>query len=814
MAKSHDPKSPLSPKQLRRRCDPASLGFKSSAELEPADGMIGQSRALNALDFGIGIEAKGYNIFALGVPGSGRHNAVNRFLEPIAEQRPAPDDWVYVHNFEATHVPNALRLPAGRGPELATALEGLIDGLKTAMPAVFESEDYQERRNAIDATYKSKHDETFKAISQRAREKGLGLLRSPAGVAIVPMHGGEPIKPDVFERMPKAEREAIEKSIKALQSELAEAMQEVPRLDKERREEVRELNRQLAEVAVDTAIADVRSQFKDLAEVSAHLDALGKDLASNAALFVRAAEEAEQIAVGDGPVTLPLDLRFNRYKANVIVCHERSGAKGAPIVYDDFSDLGHLLGRIEQVAHMGAMLTDFTLIKPGSLHQANGGFLLLDAERVLTMPLAWPALKRCLRSHQIAIESPMTSISTVTAVTLEPEAIPLDVKVIMFGQRRTFYLLSALDPDFDELFKVAADFDEITEWDAEALGDFSRLLGSIARGENTAPLSAGACARIIEHAARLASDAERLTLRVRLLADLIRDANYWAGKAGAKLIEAKHVVRAIDEQIHRLDRVRERMNEQITRDIVLIDTDGSAVGQINGLSVLQIGSFAFGKPTRITARARMGTGEVVDIEREVELGGPLHSKGVLILSGFLAARYATRAPVSLAASLVFEQSYGGVDGDSASSTELYALLSELSGIPLSQGLAVTGSVNQNGDVQAIGGVNEKIEGFFDICSARGLTGDQGVLIPEANTKHLMLREDVVEACKKGKFRIHAVAHIDEGIELLTGVSAGERDGEGIFPEGSINRLVEDRLAAFAEARRAYITTGGLAGSGS
>jgi lon-related putative ATP-dependent protease len=452
---------------------------------------------------------------------------------------------------------------------------------------------------------------------------------------------------------------------------------------------------------------------------------------------------------------------------------------------------------------MGALLTDFTQIKPGALHRANGGYLMVDAERLLVSPFAWHTLKRCLRAREIVIASPLQGTSTMTYVSLEPAPVPLDVKVILFGDRKILYMMAALDPDFSELFKVAADFDDVFPRAPDSEREFCCLIAGIARDEAGLPLSAAACAAVIERAARLSGDAERLTLRIGWLADLIREADHWASVDGVKAINAAHIHKTVDQQTYRVDLIREKLQEQITRETVLIDTTGEAVGQINGLAVLQAGYLAFGKPSRITARVRMGTGKLVDIEREVEMGGPLHSKGVLILSGFVAARYALDAPVSLSASLVFEQSYGGVDGDSASSTELYALLSALSGLAVRQGLAVTGSVNQNGEVQAIGGVNEKIEGFFDICNARGLTGEQGVLIPVANVKHLMLRRDVVEACREGRFHVHSVAHIDEGIEILTGREAGERGADGRFPEGSVNRLVEDQLADFARMRRRF-----------
>ena len=799
------PLSPLDADALYRRCDADALGFRTTSELEPVEGLIGQGRAIEALEFGTGLIASGYNIFVLGIPGSGRHNAVLEFLRGKASGRSAPQDWVYVNNFEEQHRPKALSLPSGQAPELAQKLDALIEALKTAMPAVFEGEDYHDRRKSIEDEFKNAQEMALKSLAEKADAEGLGLARTEQGFAVFPVADGEPVKPDAFQKWPQEEREAAQEKIKAIQSELGDIMQAIPRLDKDRREKVRALNRQLAEVAVDRAMEDIFTSFAEQANVMKHLQTIRGELADNAVLFVQAAQQDQQVPGAEraGPgAGAPLDITFNTYRANVIVTH---GETGAPVEFLDHPALGNLLGRIEYMPHMGAMLTDFMLIKAGSLHKANGGYLVVDAERLLQLPGSWQALKRCLRSQNIAIEMPSTGMTTATTVTLEPEPIPVDVKIVLIGQRQTFYMLQQADQDFDELFKVAADFDEVIDWSPETTSQFCRLLGSIAKRAADCALTAAACAAVIERAARLADDRERLTLRVGVLADLIREASYWAQQDDATPIESKHIHKAVEEQIRRMDRIRERMHEQILRDSVLIDTQGAKAGQINGLSVMQIGSFAFGKPTRITARTRVGSGEVADIEREVSLGGSLHSKGVLILSGFLASRYARNAPISVAASLVFEQSYGGVDGDSASSTELYAILSSLADVPIKQGLAVTGSVNQNGDVQVIGGANEKIEGFFDICNGRGLIGEQGVLIPQGNVKNLMLRADIVEACRQGKFAIYSIAHIDEGIEVLTGVAAGVRGDDGQFAPGSINRLVEDKLKAFAEMRRQFIS---------
>jgi lon-related putative ATP-dependent protease len=512
---------------------------------------------------------------------------------------------------------------------------------------------------------------------------------------------------------------------------------------------------------------------------------------------------AERPAPGsDGrPPRLSDGDRFRRYQVNVIV--DGSAETGAPVVYEDNPTYMNLVGAVEHLAELGTLVTDFGLIRGGALHRANGGYLLLDAHKLLMHSFAWEALKRALRSREIRIETPAQMLSMVSTVTLTPQPVPLDVKVVLIADRWLYYLLSQHDFEFHELFKVAVDFEDDMRWDAETTAAYARLIATMVRREKLKPLDRGAVARAIEHSARLAEDSAKLSMHIGDLADIVRESDYWAGADGRAMIEARDVQQAIEAQRRRSDRVRERSQEMIQRGLVLIDTAGAKVGQVNGLSVLSLGSLTFGKPSRITAKVRLGRGEVVDIERQVELGGPIHSKGVMILSAFLASRYAGEHPLSLWASLVFEQSYGGVEGDSASSAELYALLSALADLPIKQSFAVTGSVNQHGDVQVIGGVNEKIEGFFDTCVARGLDGKQGVLIPAGNVTHLMLRRDVVEAAEAGRFRVYAVRTIDEGIELLTGVPAGQRDGAGKFPDGSVNRRVEDRLIALADQRRRF-----------
>jgi lon-related putative ATP-dependent protease len=502
------------------------------------------------------------------------------------------------------------------------------------------------------------------------------------------------------------------------------------------------------------------------------------------------------MALAGGPSDSP---PLRKYKVNLLVDHSQSEV--GPVVDEDNPTYTNLIGRVEHIPQMGALLTDFNLIKPGALHRANGGYLILDARKVLLQPYAWEGLKRALHAGKIQIESPGQAYGLLSTVSLEPEPIPLDVKVGLTGDRELYYMLSALDPEFDELFKVMADFETALEKDKKSLKDYANLIARLARNEDLRPFDRAAVGRVIEHASRLVEDTDKLTARLRQVSDLLRESDYWAGQSKQDVVRVEDVQKAIDAQIHRADRLRERMQEQILRKTIYIDTKGERVGQINGLSVIELGGFSFGRPSRITARARMGKGEVVDIEREVELGGPLHSKGVYILEGFLGARYAEDTPLSLSASLVFEQSYGGVDGDSASSAELYALMSAIGDIPIRQSLAVTGSVNQLGEIQPIGGVNEKIEGFFDICKSRRLTGDQGVLIPASNVKHLMLRKDVVEAVAAGKFHIYPVKTVDQGMGLLTGLPAGKRTKAGEYPDGSFNRKITQRLQDLAERRQ-------------
>ncbi len=797
--------SSLPPEALYRRCDPATLTFQSTAELPDIGDFIGQDRAIKAIEFGIGMSRHGYNIFALGPSGTGRHSLTQRYVERQAATEAPPHDWCYVNNFEQPYRPRVLCLPAGMGKTLRGDVQRLIEELRTALSSAFENEEYQTRRRALEMELQEQQQKSLDELQEQARERGLTLLRTPTGLVFAPYKDGNVLTPEQFDGLPKEEQDHLKAELEILQERLQKVLIQVPRLERELRSRMKALNEEISGFVLKELMDDFYQTYAEQADVVDFLQALQKDVGENLTNFVTAEEKPEDqplTVLPNGATASPL---LRRYTVNLLV--DASDLTGAPVIYESNPSYLNLVGRVEQMVSMGALITDFTLIKPGALHRANGGYLILDALKVLASPYAWEGLKRALQFGEIRIESPVQMMNMTTTVSLEPAPIPLDIKVALIGDRQSYYLLAQYDPDFNELFKVAADFgDELVRTtDTELL--YAELIATVTRREGLRPFDNSAVARVIEQGSRMVSDAERLTTRFQVVVDLMEESDYWAQQAGATVVSASHVQQAIDAQIYRSDRVRERTQEEILRETILVDTAGAKVGQINGLSVLQLGTYMFGQPSRITATVHMGDGNVVNIEREVEMSGPTHSKGVLILASLLRARYATQRPLALSASLVFEQSYGGVDGDSASSTELYALLSAIANVPIKQSLAVTGSVNQHGQVQAIGGVNEKIEGFFDLCRARGLTGTQGVLIPVANVKHLMLRQDIVAAAAAGQFHIYPITTIDEGIEILTDVPAGEVDAKGAYPQDTINFLVEQRLQAFAERRAALDNTG-------
>lgn len=795
--------APLSADRLRRSCDPDRFAFQTTADLEELVEFVGQDRATEAIGFGLGIKRDGYNIFLLGLPGTGRHTFARENLRRRAKDKATASDWCYVNNFEDTQHPRALRLPSGTGRKFRSAIESLLKEIQTALPAAFESDDYRTRRQAIEDAFREAQSHVFEGLQEKARGQGITLLQTPTGMAFAPVREGDVITPEQFQKLPEDERKRIEAAIESLGRELQQAMQSMPKRARLARQDIDKLDREIARFVVGSLIDDLLRLYADLPQVSTYLRALLGDVTENAELFMPQAAEAQQGGRGPAeprprPGEAPV---LRRYGVNLFV--ENSGIDGAPVVFEDNPTYQNLLGDIQHVAQMGTLVTDFQLLKPGALHRANGGYLVLDTAKVLAHPFAWDGLKRALRARHIRIESLGQSYSLLTTLSLEPDPIPLDVKVVLLCDHLIYYLLQEFDPEIFELFKVTVELDDRIQRTADNDLRIARLIATLARREGLKALSRAAVAAVIDESARMASDAERLSTRIRGLADLVREADYWASSAGRDVIEREDVMHAVTSRIKRSSRIRERVQEEILRNTILIDTAGVRIGQINGLSVLQIGEVTFGRPSRITARLHVGAGRVIDIEREVQLGGPLHSKGVLILSSYLAAHYASNEPLSLSASLVFEQSYGGVDGDSASSAELYALVSALADVPIKQSLAVTGSVNQYGEVQAIGGVNEKIEGFFDICVGRGLTGEQGVIIPSANVKHLMLRADVVDAVAAGRFAVYAVDTIDEGLAILTGEPAGTAQADGTFPAGSVNERARLKLLQYAERRRRY-----------
>ena len=789
--------SKLPPEKLYRTCNPQEFSFNTTADLEGHVTATGQERAFEAISFSMGIKHDGFNLFALGPNGTGKQTAIRHFLGNSAPQSPVPSDWCYVNNFEKPRHPKALRLPAGKACSLSRAMEQLVEALFTVLPSAFSSEEYQAQEKNIHEEFQEQQANEIGELEKKGAKEHIALIKTPAGFAFAPEKDGEVVKPEEFMMLKKKERDSIEKKIIALKTAMQSIMAQIPKSQRETQKKIKELNRNVASFAVKPLIAELRTEYKAIEEVSRYLEVLEADIIENFDQFIEKESDQKEVLPGMYPGKfLQKGASFNRYRVNVIV--DNSATRGAPVVYEDKPACQNLVGDIEHIAQMGTLVTDFTLIKQGALHRANGGYLLIDARRLLAEPLAYEALKKALRTRQIRIESLAQLYSLVSTVSLEPEPIPLDIKVILLGERNLYYILSDYDPDFSELFKVAADFEDELSGDLDGKLAYARIISSIVHKDNLHHFDRAAVARIVEHGSRITGDSTKLSTHMQSISDLVHEADYYATAATREIVQAEDVQHAIDAKLFRSSRIREKIREATLRNSILIDTDSEKIGQINGLAIYSPGGQRFGHPGRITARVRLGKGEVIDIEREVKMGGPIHSKGVMILSGFLGARFAYDQPLSLSASLVFEQSYSGIEGDSASSAELYALLSAISGVPVRQCFAVTGSVNQFGQVQAIGGVNEKIEGFFDLCKARGLTGKHGVLIPASNVRNLMLRNDVVMAVKEGLFAIFPVSDVDEGIEILTGIAAGELDKTGLYPDDSINGMAVIRLKKMAE----------------
>lgn len=778
--------------KLRKNCNPDTVGCSSSAELSVLGTIIGQERAIKALQFGLGIKEKGFNMFVAGMPGSGRTTAVEGFLSKIAKTGPVPSDWCYVYNFKDNYTPSALRFPPGASAEFRTDMESLAKSVVSEIHNAFESDEYSNQREVTVKGFQSQKQEILERLDQQARQQDFAIQATPMGLMTIPIVDGKPLSEEEFMALEETQKKAIGEKQQQVQELIEASLRQVKGLDKSAREALQNLDQEVGRFAIRHLIQDLTEKYTALPEVTAYLEQVQSNIIDNLTQFKPAAEEQPETPAMMGQ---PKEAPTRKYSVNVIV--DNSGLTGAPVVTERNPTYNNLFGRIEQEARFGTLVTDFTLIRRGSLHRANGGYLVLPAEELLSNPLAWESLKRALENREIVIEDAGEKLGIFSTKSLRPQPIPLDVKVILIGRPDVYQLLLRYDERFSEQFKVKVDFDTQMPRTDENIADYSALVSTVCEMENLRHLDSTALARVVEHGSRIVDDQSKLSTHFGEIADVVREASYYAGLENAELVIAAHVRKAIEERFYRSSLIQERIQEMIARDVIKIDVTGERIGQVNGLSVLGIGDVAFGQPSRITVSVGLGREGLIDIEREAKLGGPIHTKGVMILSGYLAGKFAQDKPLSLSARIVFEQNYSGVDGDSASSTELYAILSALSGLPIRQNIAVTGSVDQNGEVQAIGGVNEKIEGFFEVCKVKGLTGDQGVMIPRSNETNLMLKEAVVEAVREGKFHIWSVATIAEGIGILTGIEAGERDADGAFGEETVFGKVDRRLKGLA-----------------
>jgi lon-related putative ATP-dependent protease len=787
----------LSSEKLRRECDPKLLRCETTEEIPPLEGIVGQKRAVRALKFGLDIEENGFNVYVAGQPGTGRMTAVKDFLEETAKTKPVPSDWCYVNNFKNPYEPKVIKLPSGKGKTFQNDMKNLINEVRRELPKAFQSEDYAEKREKTIETVEEERRELFEKLNRKAQKEGFIFRSTQVGLVLIPIVDGKPLSNEEFMRISPQKREEIKNKREKLHAELRSATRKLREQERKINEELQKLNREVALYAIGILIADLREKYKEYSDVVTHLEKVKDDILDNIDQFLGEPKQP------DVPFKAPWmeELPFRKYEVNLLV--DNSDLQGSPVIVELNPTHKNLFGRVEKEAQFGVLTTDFTMIRAGSLHKANGGYLVLPAEDILRNLFSWDGLKRALTNNRIMIEEAGERLGLITTKGLRPEPIPLNIKVLLIGKPTIYHLLYMLDTDFKELFKVKAEFDTTMDRTNENIRKYTAFICSLCKKEKLKHLDSSAVAKTVEYGSRLAENQEKLSTRFADLADILREANFYASQDNANYVTADHVKKAIEEKTYRSNLIQEKIQEMIQKDVLLIDTEEKVTGQVNGLSVMSLGDFAFGRPSRVTSSISLGREGVIDIEREAKLGGRIHTKGVMILSGYLAGKYAQDKPLTLSARLVFEQSYGMVEGDSASSTEVYAVLSALSGLPLKQGIAVTGSVNQKGEVQAIGGVNEKVEGFFEVCKVKGFTGEQGVIIPESNVQNLMLKEGVVEAVNEGKFHIWAVKNIDQGIEILTGVKAGLRRAEGIFEEGTVNYRVDKQLRQMAKKLKEF-----------
>ncbi|MBE3575180.1 MAG: AAA family ATPase [Firmicutes bacterium] len=820
--------------ELRCRCEPGLFSFRSTAELPPLEGIIGQGRAVEAMEFGLRLRQRGYNIYVAGPVGTGRATYVRSAVQAKAAGQPCPDDWCYLYNFEQPDQPVAVRLPPGMGMRFQADMDDLLEDLRSVIPRAFESSEYEQQRAGLVREVQQRIEEVLHNLQEKARSRDFSIKHAPGGLVAVPLSPeGNPLGEEEFNQLPEEQRRQIEEQGRHVHTWIGEAIHQVRGLEKEAKSRLKELDRQVGLFAAGPLIDRLKEKYAGFAPIVRYLDDLKDDLSRHLDVFREeggpagsgagggtghgdgagdTSGEEEQGGEGVAPgIQDPVggNLYFHRLKVNLFV--NNAHTQGAPVIWETHPTYYNLFGKIEYLGQMGSVFTDFTLVRAGSVARANGGYLVLQAQDLLADPLAWEALKRTLKNGMLQVENIGEQYRLVPTATLKPQPIPVDLKVILIGSLRLYQLLYQLDEDFRKYFKIKVEFDSEMDATPEHLQKYAAFISAVCTHEGLRHFDPTGVGRVVEYGMFLAGSQDKLTTRFNELVDVIYEAGAWAESEGAPLVEARHVSRALREKIRRSNRVEEKIREMMERGLIYIDVSGAVVGQVNGLSVINLGDYTFGRPSRITAQTFLGEAGVVNIEREVNLSGALHDKGVMILSGFLGARYAQDKPLSLSASICFEQMYEGVDGDSASSAELYALLSSLAGLPIRQGLAVTGSVDQLGRIQAIGGVNHKIEGFFRVCQLKGFTGDQGVIIPADNARDLMLPEDVIQAVEAGQFHIYAVRTIDEGMELLTGVPAGERGRDGRFPEGTVNGRVDRRLEQLARQWQHFSGAGGLGG---
>ena len=777
----------LAPEALTRRFSPEQFAFATTDDLEPFRGVLGQERAVEALQFGVAMPRPGYNVYVMGEPGTGRFSFVKRYLKAEGKRQQTPADWVYVNHFDDTREPRALELPSGSAAEFISDMGGLIDNLLATFPAVFEHPSYQQKKGAIDRAFNQRYDRALDVIERASLEKDVALYRDASNVAFTPMADGKALDEAEFAQLPDEVREQFHEDIAFLEERLNEELASLPQWKRESNNQLRQLNEETITLALQPLLAPLSEKYAENAAVCAYLQSVQVNLLRTV---------VEQLVDDSKADAVARKLLEEQYAPSLVVGHHAAG--GAPVVFEPHPTYDNLFGRIEYSTDQGALYTSYRQLRPGALHRANGGFLILEAEKMLGEPFVWDALKRALQSRKLKMESPIGELGRVASVSLQPQMIPLNVKLVIIGSRQLYYALQDHDSDFQEMFRVLVDFDEDMPMVDENLEQFAQLLRTRTNEEGMAPLTSDAVARLATYSARLAENQSRLSARIGDLFQLVSEADFIRQLASDAMTDAGHIERALKAKATRTGRVSQRVLDDMLAGIILIDTEGAAIGKCNGLTVLEVGDSAFGMPARISATVYPGGSGIVDIEREVNLGQPIHSKGVMILTGYLGSRYAQEFPLAISASIALEQSYGYVDGDSASLGEVCTLISALSRTPLKQCFAITGSINQFGEVQAVGGVNEKIEGFFRLCEARGLTGDQGVIIPRANVATLMLDERVLQAVEGGQFHVYAVSQADEALSLLVGEEAGTADENGEFTEGSVNARVVERLREIAE----------------